>query len=118
MSGLPGSMSCAGAVHSSVSKSAHVQMFGHVKVEMKAVQPAHKRKHTEAEAHDKTNQKKSFPVHVKPRLSPARSSLPAAAKRSANVPPAAAFPESRPSAPGSGANLHAWPDSAAPGSPK
>src|SRR5262249_8349612 len=61
-----------------VSESTHVQVLRQVEVEMKAAQPTCEREHTEAEAHDKTNQKEQFPVHVKPRLSPPRSSLLAA----------------------------------------
>src|ERR1041385_1994146 len=85
-------------------------------------------------SHDETDQIEDFPVHgftsliltllnvarltFKPRSFPERSSAATAdAARATVSPPAPAFPGSLPSAPGSSANLCAWPGSAARGSP-
>src|SRR5262249_51603290 len=71
----------AGPVGCSMSQAAKMHVLWQVQMKMKTTQPTHEREHTEAEAHDKTNQKEQFPVHVKPRLSRPRSSLLAAGAR-------------------------------------
>src|ERR1041385_3321420 len=75
-----------------------------------------KRQRGEGKADDETNQIEEFPVHAKPRLSPAGSCRPEDATPATGGRRVGASPEWRPSASGIGANLHAWPRSTEPGS--